>query len=264
MLSINSFSCLQCFLNLSSCWPSCDRSLSCHLSCHLPYVRFTAQKAALANAALCQWPPASSLRAITNRAEAGACSEPPPRPRSGTLAPVPCPQQAEKPAWSPVLPVWRPCHHPWRPDGRQGCVLPPGREFPTSSAKASDKPPGLPGGASEPVPAVTPLPSCCSCWHLSLVTCSGQQRCLPTYRSAHLTKTQPLLPLVTSPKRLRRSHFRLTSPGGHLRLPPPPLPLALPLNQNHQRPSSAPHATHPQRPPFSREGFSLFPCRPRR
>lgn len=27
--------------------------------------------------------------------------------------------------------------------------------------------------------AVTPLPSCCSCWRLSLVTCSGQQRCLP-------------------------------------------------------------------------------------
>lgn len=38
-------------------------------------------------------------------------------------------------------------------------------------------------------------------------------------------------------------------------MPPPPLP----LNQNHQKPSSAPHATHPQRPPFSPEGFIPLP-----
>lgn len=153
-MSVNSFSCLQCFLNLSSCWPSCDRSLSCHLSCHLPCVRLTAQKAVLANAALCQWPPASSLRAITNRAEAGTCSEPPPRPGPGTLAPVPCPQQAEKPAWSPILPAWRPCLTPGHQMAGGAASSHPTSEFPTSSAKASDKPPGLPGGASEPV--------CCS------------------------------------------------------------------------------------------------------
>lgn len=213
------------------------------------------------DAALCQWPPATSLRAITNRAEAGACSEPPQGPGLECWLQSPAHNKLRnQPGAQFCLPgahATTPGHrrqaglrHPTRP---VSSPLPLPR--PVTSHQVSLGEPQSQSLQLRPSPPAVPVGT--SVWSHAV---DSSVAC-PTYRSAHLTKTQPLLPLATSPKRPRRSHFRLKSPGGHLRLPPPPLPLALPLNQNHQKPSSAPHATHPQRPPFSREGFSLFPCR---